>query len=262
MKTVSLVFILLICLFLGMARYYDLSYFTGADGLVTVMNASIRYLTFLVPIILIFVHSTIFLRKRGRTISGKGFYIIMLLVGIIHIFASVFLYLYVISLGSTLTEIIIAVAMFLSGIWFTLSGFVSLTSNQLAVGPMFFALFGTAYYYILMLYRFVTIISSTDRVSSIIEVLVPMTVVIFLTSLVKHLYGLSRSAFAISISGLICFLFASSISSAEVIYGIINNTMLPVPFLQNISSFSIGLLALYTTIYYNKDKKIRVMTIY
>ncbi len=262
MKTVSLIFIILICILLGVARFYDLSYLTGEDGFVTVMNSGVRYLALLIPIILVMLHSIIFLRKRNRTVSGKGFYIIMLLVGVVHVFASVFFCLYSLNFGYIVSELILVATMFICGLWFSLSGFVSLTSNKMASGPMLFALLGISYYYILMLHNFITTVSSTDRISSILEVLIPMSAVIFLTNLLKQLYSLSKSVSSVSISGIICFLLATSISSAEIVYGIINNTISPVLFMQNIASCSIGVLALYATIYFSKDPKIKVVTIY
>ncbi len=262
MKKISLIFIVAICLALGVGRYLDLTYLTDLNGFVTTMNATIRYFAITVPILLVVLYAVVFLKKTPAQFSNKGFYIILIIVGFIHVFSSAIILINGIRSELSTITIVLSSSMFLTGIWFSFCGYASIALKKISPGNMAFPLLASAYYYILMLYQFVTTISSIERISSVVVVLIPMSVVLFLTNLIKQIYLLSYSTRGLTVSGVLCFLFACCISSAEIIHGIVNGTMLPVPLVQAISSFSIGILALYSVIVFNKEKQMDRTVLY
>ncbi len=263
MKSISLTFIVLTCIAAGVLRFYDLSFYTDLQGFSTYLNATVRYIVLLAIVLLAVIHSVIFSGKT-MAISGRYFlYSSMLITGVIHIILGVVNILFIIANSSTTIHVVLTAMIFITGFWFTASSLVSFKTNKIFTCGIIIPLVASAYYYVLMINNFITTASSIDRVSTVISVLIPMSVVAFLTSYIKQLYFANRSYVMVQITGLICFLFAGCIGVAELFYGITNGTISMVPLLNYIACVSIGVFSLCATVSLNKKPaKVRQDPVY
>ncbi len=261
MKKIYLLLLALVCLVFGFLRIYDLLNFTDLEGFVEVSTASARYLLLLIPIVLIFLYA----KYYGTTIvvgfNVSPIALSMILVGMVHIFCGIFSLLFTIGLNaSTITFVLIA-SMLFTGLWLLICGIASLSAKEVLGGSAFFAFIANIFYYILMLDRYLSLVASSQRISHIVAILVPMSVVLFFSAFAKQIFFVSRTNKLLIFSGILCFLVAGCLGFAEVYYAIENGTVNAIPLMQYICSVSMGVFGLICSLAMNKSQ-IRKVAIY
>ncbi len=263
MKYITLIIIVLICIAAGVLRFFDLIYYTDEQGFSTYLDSTVRYIVILAIILLIVVQA-VFFNSKIRTLSSRyTIYIVMLITGLVHIAIAVLISAILFSSHISTIQIILTSMMLFTGLWFTISSVVSIKIDKIFTCGIIISLLASVYYYGIMINNFISTASSTDRVSTVLGVLIPMSVVVFITSYIKHLYFSNGSCVMVQISGMICFLFSGCLGTAEVINGIINGTVFTVPMLEYIAYMSIGLLAVCVTFSFNKTAaKTRQVPVY
>ncbi len=256
MKKIFFIIIVLLCIAFGYMRFYDLSNFTDSNGFVTVSTASMRYLLILIPIICIVAYAIVYERDEAKTFSITPFSIAMFILGIIHLICgmlSVVTYLY--NPVSTV-DLVLIVSMFFTGMWFSICAILSYSRYEPSGGFVVLAVFANILYYILMLHRYLLLVSSNHRISLIVAILAPMSVVLFFSYFVKHLFSISRTNIMLIFSGFTVFLVAGCIGFSEIYFALINGIAFTIPLLQSICMFSMGVFGLVCSAILKKKHRV------
>ncbi len=256
MKKVFYIVIVLLSVLFGFLRFFDLETFTDEEGFVTVLSSSSRYLIMLIMLLFALFYALKFGQKGSRPYSSNSVALAMCIVGIVHIICGIFSLLLTVGASAETVSLILSISMISTGLWFGIFGFVSFMRGRLEGGLLFFAIIASVLYYVLMLNNYLSLVSSSHRISHVVAILVPMSVVVFFNIFIKQFFFVSKNNKFLVFSGLAVFFIAGCIGSAELIHTIINGTAAAMPIMQSVCSVSMGIFGVVCSYALNPKKAV------